>query len=138
MKHVRPTLRSVPSASADVIVLSCPDQPHFDPAPLVRLFDKADPHRAEDTMCRMLEDIAGQLDLLQSGLAARDFDAMRRPSRRVEMVACHLGLIEVGVAAAHVVQCIAQRDGVALDATMARLERGFDVAVSEVWNFREM
>ncbi|MFT7108130.1 MAG: hypothetical protein ACJAVT_002663, partial [Yoonia sp.] len=27
--------------------------------------------------------------------------------------------------------------GVAIEATMVRLERGFDVAVTEIWNFRD-
>jgi len=138
MENNTSPLRPVPPASADVIILPYADQLLFDPAPLVRLFAMIDPYEAEDKICRMLEDIATRLDQLQQALSKHAFDKMRRPARRIELVAHHIGLIEVGVAAAHVAQCVGQRDAVALDATMARLERGFDVAVSEVWTFRDI
>ncbi len=129
----------VPSGvSLDVIVLNCHQQLHFDPTPLVRLFAEKELHEAEDTVCQMLEDIAMRLDALQRALTSLDFDMMKRPARRIEMMADRLGLMEVAITAAHVLNCLKQRDGVALDATMARLERGFDIAVSEVWNFRDM
>lgn len=110
----------------------------FDPTPLVRLFAEADPFAAEEVICRMLEDMALRLDDLQGAMARNAFDKMRRPARRIELVAHNIGLIELSAAAAHVAKAAAQDDGVALDATMARLERGFDMAVSEVWRFRDM
>ncbi len=142
MEHADYPLTSGQIETADVIVLPRLRCANIDPAPLARLAadaeGDADWFKAEDVMCRMLEDVAAQLDLLQHYLLRRDYMAMCRPSRRIEMVATHLGLIEVAVAAGHVGQCAVQKGGPALDATMARLERGFDVAVSEVWNFREM
>jgi len=86
----------------------------------------------------MLEDIAMRLDMLQHALAAHEFSKMDRPAMRVGVVADQIGLTEVSIAASHVSDCLAQNDGIALDATMARLERGFDMAVTEVWNFREL
>ncbi|WP_159086894.1 hypothetical protein [Loktanella sp. Alg231-35] len=142
MKHVEYPLKPVPSETADVIVLPRLRCANIDPDPLARLVAEADADadwfKAEDVMCRMLEDAAAQLDLLQRHLSRRDFAAMGRPSRRIETVATHLGLTEVATAAGHVGQCASQKGGPALDATLARLERGFDVAVCEVWNFREM
>jgi len=86
----------------------------------------------------MLEDIAMRLDMLQCALEAQDFSRMERPALRIGVVADHIGLTEVSIAAGHVRGCLAQQDAIALDATMARLERGFDVAVTEVWNFRDL
>jgi hypothetical protein len=63
---------------------------------------------------------------------------MHKPARRVGLVAGRLGLVEVATAAGHVRICLKQADGAAIEATMARLERGFDLAVSEVWNFRDL
>lgn len=125
-------------ADQDIIVLRCPDLLHFDPAPLNRLIAEKDPEVAEDMICRILEDIARRLDTLQKGLEDSDFAMMLKPARRIGLIADQIGLTEVSVAAYHVATCVNQADGVALEATIARLERGFDVAVSEVWNFRNI
>ncbi|WP_342078046.1 hypothetical protein [Yoonia sp. SS1-5] len=132
--HLRP---AAPEPDFDVVVLCCPDRLHFDPAPLTRLFSERDFAEAEEVVCRALEDIALRLEMLQNYLAASDFDNMAKPARRIGLVADQIGLMEVSIAAHHVAICLHQREGVALEATMARLERSFDVAVAEVWNFRE-
>ncbi|WP_296422667.1 hypothetical protein [Yoonia sp.] len=137
MEHITPFLAPVPEPDLDVIVLRCSDQSHFDPAPLNRLFAQKDTAEAEEVICRVLEDIAMRLDVLQRGLAHSDFAAMLKPARRIGLISDQIGLTEVMASANHVVTCLNQRDGVALEATVARLERSFDVAVSEVWNFRD-
>ena len=124
--------------SPDVVLLHCPLHLQFDPAPLQRLFAYKELHIAEEVVCRMLEDIAQRLDMLQRGLAAHDFALMVKPVKRIGLIARQLGLIEVAVAAEHVRTCLDHTDGVAIEATMARLERGFDLAVTEIWNFRDL
>lgn len=119
-------------------MLNCRQRLHFDPAPLIRLFAEKELHQAEEIVCRMLEDIAMQLDLLQRGLAQRDFVKAQQPVRRIALAADRIGLIEVGVSAGHVRACLKHGDGIALEATVARLERGFDVAVTEIWSFRDL
>lgn len=138
MKNVTPFPTPDSTASTDVVVLSCHDQMHFDPTPLGRIFAERTAFEAEEIVCRMLEDIAMRLDMLQRALAEHAFDKMDRPARRIAGVADQIGLTEVAIAVGHVTTCLAQQDGIALDATMARLERAFDVAVSEVWSFREL
>ena len=138
MKNITPFPQAAHSVSPDVVVLNCPLQLVFDPAPLQLLFDEKEMHVAEEVVCRMLEDIALRLDMMQRGLAARDFSKIDKPAKRVAIVAKQLGLVEVAVTADHVRTCLTQADGVAIEATMARLERGFDVAISEIWNFRDL
>ncbi len=89
-------------------------------------------------MCRMLEDIAMRLDMLQRARDEHAFANMDRPAQRIGVVADQMGLAEVAVAVDHVRRCLLQQDWIALDATMARLERGFDIAVSEVWGVRDL
>ena len=137
MTNIRPLQPIVAQANQDVVVLRCPDQLHFDPAPLNRLFAAKEAVEAEEVVCRILEDIAMRLDMLQGQMARSEFENMVKPAKRIKRVADQIGLTEVCVAANHVATCLGQRDGVALEATMARLERSFDVAVAEVWNFRE-
>lgn len=138
MKNITQFPQTARNRSQDVVVLNCPLQLVFDPAPLQSLFAQKEQHVAEEVVCRMLEDIALRLDLLQRGLAARDFVQMHKPAKRVTLIAKQLGLVEVAMTADHVRTCLTQMDGVAIEATMARLERGFDVAVSEIWNFRDL
>lgn len=137
MENITPFPAHVSGPSPDVVVLNCQHRMFFDPSPLVRLFAEKDSDDAEAIVCRMLEDIALRLDMLQRARAADAFAKMQRPAVRIGVVADHIGLTEVSVAAGHVCACIGQKDWIALDATMARLERGFDMAVSEVWNFRD-
>jgi len=138
MKNVTPFPAPRRDRSSDVVPLACPLLLHFDPEPLKQLFQKKDMHIAEETLCRMLEDMALRLDMLQRGLAQSDFAEMRKPARRISFVAKELGLLEVAQSAIHVGTCLDQTDGIAVEAVMARLERSFDVAVSEVWNFRDL
>lgn len=88
-------------------------------------------------LCNILEGIADWLDRLQQGLAVGDHASMGKPARRILLVAGQIGLTDVAVAAGHVVRCAASDDRHALAATIGRLERAFDVAVTEVWDFRE-
>lgn len=138
MKNVTPFPAQGRDHSPDVVVLNCPLQMQFDPEPLKQLFAIKDLRVAEEAVCRMLEDMALRLDMLQRGLAASDFHDMQKPARRIAFVAQELGLLEVATTATHVGNCIRQADGVAVEAVMARLERGFDIAVSEIWNFRDL
>lgn len=138
MENITQFLAPVPDPDSDVVVLRCTDPLHFDPSVLNRLFIEKDPDEVEEVVCRVLEDIAMRLDLLQQARSESDFARMLTPARRISTVAEQIGLAEVSVAADHVINCVQQMDGIALEATLARLERGFDIAVSEVWNYREL
>lgn len=138
MKNVTQFPACTEKPSGDVVALCCVHRTQFDAQPLQALFAHKEPHVAEEIVCRMLEDIALCLDQLQRGLAARDFDPMRRSARRIAVVARQIGLTEVAVTAGHVRTCLSQHDGIALEATLARLERGFDMAVNEVWQARDL
>ena len=52
-------------------------------------------------------------------------------------MAAQIGLLDVSQSAAGVADASQGRDGVALSATLARLERAFDLAVTEIWQFRD-
>ena len=138
MENVTCHLTPVPSPNADVVALQSRRADHFDPTPLVRLAADLAPHVVDEVICEMLEGLAGCLERLRELLAQGEIDSMHRPAGRLSALARDLGMIEVGRASHHVRDCLLQHNLVALDATMARLERGFDVAVSEVWSFREV
>lgn len=60
-------------------------------------------------ICRVLEDIAYRLDALQVAKNAHAFDSVAKPARRIVHVAAQIGL----------------------------LERAFDLAVTEILQFRD-
>ena len=138
MDNITPFKASLPAPEPDVVVLRCIDPLQFDPTALNELFAEKTVDDAEEVVCRVLEDIAMRLDALQQGRDGSQFDQMFKPARRIGLIAEQIGLIEVAAAAGHVVNCLQQADGIALEATLARLERGFDVAVSEIWNYRAL
>ena len=124
-------------ADPDVVALRCPDRLHFDPLPIKHLFAHKTAPDAEEIVCCVLEDIAMRLDVIQTEMAQNAFDKILRPANQIKVIADQIGLKEVVVSVSHVASCVQQCDGFALEATMARLERAFDRAVSEVWNFRD-
>ena len=126
-------VRPLPS----VAVLHCRQVAQLDPDPVDHIFSVKGQAAAEEIICRVLEDIAYRLDALQVAMAAHKFEEIATPARRIVQVAGQIGLTDVSLAAGHVALAAMQADGVALSATMARLERGFDMAVTEIWNFRD-
>ena len=122
--------------SASVAVLRCNDHFAMNPDPLARLFSDMPAAEAEDIVCRVLEDIAQRLDVLHDLRLSGAFADVQTPARRVAAISLQIGLTTVATAAEHVACAASLRNGVALGATVARLERAFDAAVSEVWDFR--
>lgn len=121
-----------------VTVLQCNRNPAMDPGPLSEIYKDLGDKVAEETICRALEDLAIRLNRLQDMRVTAGFAEMTRQSNRMAAVAQVIGLTEVATAARHVATCATQKDGVALEATLSRLERGFDLAISQVWDFRDI
>lgn len=124
--------------AAIVTVLECPGRLTLDPAPLADLFATKGEIAAEDTMCRVLEELSLRLNDLQSPRRRAAFEEIEGPATRIAVIADQIGLCELAMASRHVATTARQGDGIAFEATMTRLERAFDVAISQVWNFRAM
>jgi len=120
-----------------VSFLQCRTTVQVDPEPVDYICNIKGFHETEELICRVLENIALRLDALQIAKQNHAFDDVVKPARRIVQVAMQIGLTEVSCAAGHVGVAAHAADGVALGAVMARLERGFDLAVSEIWNFRD-
>lgn len=124
-------------AASAVTFLRCQSPMVLDPEPIQQILALKGEADGEAMVCRVLEDIAMRLDVLQAARIAHSFDQIAKPSRRIIRVSAQIGLTDVTQSASHVALAAAQKDGVALSATLARLERAFDVAVSEVWRYRD-
>lgn len=129
-------LTALSADESGVIALRCPDRTQFDPGCIAQLFADLHAADAEQIVCRLLEKIAAQLSCLQQAYVGRDLDKISDAARNIRLVADQMGLAEMSDASGHVDTCATHADGVALGATIARLERAFDIAVKQVWNFR--
>lgn len=137
MTYHSPHLAAVPDTPFRVAVLRCRVEFNIDPAPLTALFAAQSREEAEATVCRALEEIAARLDRLQLARTAAAYDEIAAPARRIVSVAGGLGLVDVQTAAEHVALSAKSGSGVALSATLSRLERAFDLSVSGVWDFQK-
>lgn len=137
MTYQSPLLAAPPARPpAAIAVLRCRDEFHMDPAPLKTLFTALPDHEAENIVCRALEDIAQRLDALQAARTKGSLADIALPAKRISAVADQIGLTEVSLVASHAAKAAQSSCTVALGATMARLERAFDAAVSQIWDFR--
>lgn len=119
-----------------IAVLSYPADREIDPTPVSILLTDKGVFEAEELICKVLEDIALRLDVLQVVVADHQFEEIAKQARRIEQIAIGLGLQDVQKIAAHAAGAAAMQDGVAVHAIMARLERAFDTAVTEIWALR--
>lgn len=108
----------------------------LDPVPLTEIYAKMGDEAAQNTVCRTLEELALRLGHLMDLRTLCKFSDMVRPARSMASLADQVGLLEVALAARHVANCADQGDGVALEAVLARLERAYDLAICEIWDFR--
>lgn len=136
MTYHSPSLAIAPIQPSRVVVLRCRDAFQIDPMPLRALFASQPDQLAEATVRRALEDIASRLDRLQLARVTETYDQIGAPARRIAGIAGGLGLVDVQMVAHAVADAAASGSVVALSATLARLERCFDQAVSAVWQVR--
>ena len=136
MTYHTPTLAIAPSQPSRVVVLRCRDTFEIDPVPVRALFTGQPEHVAEATVRRALESIAARLDRLQLARRTGAYDEIGDPARRIASIAGGLGLTDVQRIAGSVANAALSGSGTALGATLARLERCFDDAVSAVWDVR--
>ncbi len=130
-------LADMTRTAAAITVLQCHTSDYIDGEPIEHLIATKGQPEAEEIICRVLEDIAYRLDSLQVAKDGHAFPSIAKPARRITHVAAQVGLVDVSRIASHVADAADNEDGVGLNATMSRLERAFDAAVTDIWQFRE-
>ncbi len=115
-------------------LLDCRGLFDFDPGPLSELAARSGRRAAEDIATRVLEDLALRLGGLQTVRRTADFARLPKQALLIAAVGEQIGLCELASAARHVAISADQADGVAVEATLNRLERAFDLAVTQIWS----
>jgi hypothetical protein len=138
MKHDMRPLAPPPPVTSPVTVLQCPSVLQLNPVPLADLYAHKGEDAAGETVCRALEDLAERLNRLVLKHGEVPLDELVTPASRIAAVADQIGLVEVAAAGRHVANSASLDNDVALHATIARLERAFEVAVSQIWTHQDM
>ena len=138
MKHDMQFAPSLPEAAGKVQFLQHLCELQLDPAPLADIYAHKGEVAASDTVCRALEDMAERLNRLVMAHARAQHKELAAPASRIAAIADQIGLVEVAKSARSVANTAAQNDATALEATLSRLERCFDVAINQVWSFHDL
>ncbi|MEM9437250.1 MAG: hypothetical protein AAGA15_09430 [Pseudomonadota bacterium] len=92
---------------------------------------------AEGVISRALEEIANRLSLIERHYVEGNHEALWKASKGLVGISEQIGLTSVGDAARAVATCARGRDRVALSATIGRLIRLGDKALTAIWNMSE-
>lgn len=99
-----------------------------------KLFADLGPVRAEDTICRAIEELAQRLFRCDGLWAARDIDRLGICLRALIAISGEIGLLSVTRVAKDVLAVIERQDDPAIAATLARLRRIGEVSLCSVWD----
>lgn len=113
-----------------VAVLHPRDTAFFDEATLDALSRELGPGVAENILCRALEDIAARLVQMRREYAEGDDSALRKSVRALIPIAEQVGLPGLSAIGRDVLTCIDRGDGVSIAATLCRLLRSSEMAIS--------
>ena len=113
-----------------VAVLHPRDTAFFDEDTLNALSRELGPSVAENILCRALEDMAVRLAQIREEYADGDERALRKSIRSLIPIAEQVGLPGVSAIAGDVLICVDRGEGVALAATLCRLLRSSEMAIS--------
>lgn len=113
-----------------VAVLHPRDTAFFDEDTLNALSRDLGPSVAENILCRALEDIAVRLVQMRQEYADGDERALRKSVRSLIPIVEQVGLPGLSAIAGDVLICIDRGEGVALAATLCRLLRSSELAIS--------
>ncbi len=119
-------------------VLAPTDSVRLDQNKLAELFIQMGPKEAENTVCRVMEELALRLSVLDSEHAKGDKNKIAKDARGLIGMAVQIGLTDLATVAGHVEQCFRGNDHVAQQATLSRLFRVADKSLSEVWESQDM
>ncbi|MFP7569230.1 hypothetical protein [Marivita sp. S2033] len=113
-----------------ISVLHPRDAAYFDEEALSALSRDLGPSVAENILCRALEDIALRLTQIREDYGEGDQRALRKGVRSLVPIVEQIGLSGIAAIARDVLICVDRGEGVALAATLCRLLRSGEMAIS--------
>lgn len=116
-----------------VTILKQDEVVRLNPQPLEQLYSQLGEAKAEDILCRALEELSACLFQTEKCYQEGRLADMRKCARSMVAIADQIGMHMLSRVAADVVACADRRDLVSIAATLSRLLRVGDLSLSEVW-----
>lgn len=110
----------------------------FNPGQLELLCDRLGEHRAEAEVAQALDRLASLLGQIASRSRQGDHALLEQVLVALVRDARMIGMATLAQAGRHVLDCLDSGDGVALAATLARLERVGDRSIHAIWDLEDV
>lgn len=110
----------------------------FDTRQLEDLYQQLGQARADDVICRVLEELASLLSMVERCYREGRRRDMRRHVNTLSQLAAQIGLPVMARVARDVINCIDAGHSVPLAATLARLVRTGEYSLIEIWDLKDM
>ncbi len=121
-----------------VTVLAPLENARLDPDRLDALYKQLGHGAAEDVVCRAMEELAVRLAHIDALFREGDRDDMRKNTRALIAIAEQIGMMGLARVGGHVVDCIDDRDSIALAATLSRLTRLGERSLTAIWDLQDL
>jgi hypothetical protein len=123
---------------AGITELPLGEPARFNPGQLEKLCDRLGEQRAEAEVALALDRLSRQLDAVARLRAGGDRPALEAALAALVADAQLIGMATLAGVGRHVLDCLGSGDGIALAATMARLERVGDRSIHAVWDLEDL
>ena len=110
-----------------------PSECEIDVDEFVALLRSKGPIGAEDVVFTALEDMAAKIERIRLHWLESELAAVPALARRLAQVAKCAGLVSLSTAASAFHGAVGSQNGVAISATLHRIDRSFDASVEAVW-----
>lgn len=118
---------------AQVVRLQPRDSVRVDAERIQKLYIDLGPVRAEDAICRAIEELAQRLFRCDGLWTARDERRLGTCLRAIIALSNEIGLLSVSAVASDVLIVLARQDEPAIAATLARLRQVGEASLCGVW-----
>jgi hypothetical protein len=121
-----------------VTCLTFRDSVVIDRGTLSALDQQMGPKKAEETVCRAMEELALRLAQCERHFLAGKHRELHKAARSIGAIGTQIGLTSLSNVALQVTSAIESTDDVALAATLARAMRVGERSLCEIWDLQDL
>lgn len=126
------------TALEDVVSLKQDEIVRLDPDRLNEIYIELGEARADDVVCRAMEELAIRLGQVEKHYRHDRLDEMRKATRSLAAIAGQVGMPALARVANDVSTCLAMADPVALAATLSRMLRVGERSLAAIWDMQNL
>ena len=105
---------------------------------LAEIIGRLGPRGADEVISRTMEELAVQLAKIHKAARRDNLESLGNAARKIAEFSAHIGMPALSNAALNVANISGFNNGVALMATVARLERIGEASLLQVWDLQDL